>query len=160
MKGINAIAGKEITPAEFSDYLSHLVAYEKAGKELEENFYFKLFQLELEIRKRGDFIATHIDRSDRRKIYELIQSILQDIGFFGNHINGEQTTTMTAVINFQNRYNEFADETTQLKKLGNVGYGTLEAFRSWYRMKSPIEAQHEKKPTSTERTHTLMERDS
>ena len=95
----------------------------------------------------GNSISTHYDRENRREVYELIQEILLELGFYQGDIDGAQPTTMVAVIKFQDTYNakllSDADLAAaeggadvgveELKPLGHVGYRTLEAFRSWYR---------------------------
>lgn len=122
-------------PESWRQRAATLLTCESSLADLNNNFHFKLIVLERYIVQLGRFIATHIEHPDRIATYKHIQSVLQDVGCFPNGtITGDQTNTREAVIRFQTEFNSHVSEQEQLKELGAVGFGTLEAIRSTYRV--------------------------
>ncbi len=114
------------------DQLNSSSEQAKELKELEQNFFFKLFQLEEQIENFGEYIPI-LPRKDREPVYTLIQSVLQDIDFYEGPLNGNQQATHNALKKFQTEYNEGVSENKKLSRLGKkLGYVTLEAIKRWY----------------------------
>lgn len=99
------------------------------------NVLTMLCQLEAMIPRFGSSISTsHVPDQDRKKAYQLIQSILQELGFYSGPINGEQGATQKAVRAFQKRSNDDTKDSSQhIENFGSVGCKTLEAMRNRHR---------------------------
>jgi len=102
--------------------------------EWENKFSYKLFKLELLISRYGNFISTSIPGADRQPAYQLIQSVLADVGFYEGEIDGAMNKTHASLIAFQQDYNTQVPEQAKIQSLGNFGFQTLEAIRSRYRL--------------------------
>jgi hypothetical protein len=134
---VNEILGEDLDSYQALERLRAMVQTERRMIDLESNFYYRLFLLEREIRKYGDFIATHIDRPERIGAYMLIQSVLEDLEFYEGEIDGDQGATAQALVRFQSDYNGLVEKAQRLTPLGYLGYRTLEALRSRYRSGEP-----------------------
>jgi len=133
----NEILGEELDTSQAISRLRELVQNERQRIELESNFYYKLFLLEQEIRGYGDFISTHINKPEHTTTYRLIQSVLEDLGFYKGEIDGDQESTALALITFQVEYNGLVQEDQRLSPLGYFGFRTMDALRSRYRSREP-----------------------
>ena len=137
LQQFNEILGEELDTSKVAGRLRELVQIERERVELESNFYYKLFLLELQIRGYGNFINTHIDKAEHTSAYRLIQSILEDLGFFDGKLDGNQESTALALITFQVEHNNLVPEDQRLLPLGFFGFRTMEALRSRYRSRVP-----------------------
>lgn len=137
LQQFNEILAEELDAAQVTARLRELVQSERQRGELESNFYYKLFLLELQIRGYGNFINTHIDKTEHTTAYRLIQSALEDLGFYDGAIDGDQESTALALITFQVDYNKMVPEGQELSPLGYFGFRTIEALKSRYSSREP-----------------------
>ncbi len=137
LQQFNEILAEELDATQVTARLRELAQSERQRVELESNFYYKLFLLEQEIRGYGDFISTHIDKTEHTPAYRLIQSVLEDLGFYDGAIDGDQESTALALITFQVEYNRIVPEGQGLSPLGYFGIRTMDALRNRYRSREP-----------------------
>lgn len=137
LQQFNEILGENLDLSQVAPRLRELVQSERQKMELESNFYYKLFLLELQIKGYGNFINTHIDKPEHTSTYRMIQSVLEDLGFYDGEIDGDQESTALALVTFQVEHNEHVEEGQKLSPLGYFGFRTMEALRSRYRSREP-----------------------
>ena len=125
---------KKQTRPEMLATIRDLVAAVNESEKEQQHYAYKLFKLEKEISNFGNNISVKINDDRRTKVYQQIQTILQEISFYKGPIDGQQKSTYDALVNFQKNYNTIdSTRVFQEYEYGILGYRTLEAFRSTYR---------------------------
>ena len=79
---IDVATGEKVPKEQIPDRLRQLADRDQELRKYEMSFAFKLLKLERAVRDREGSINVSIDSSDRQSDYQLIQQVLQEIGYF------------------------------------------------------------------------------
>jgi len=141
LERISRLLNSATSDQEITTRIQRLTIIENEYRSHKNRFTFKLFLLENNISKNGQWIATHFDSPEKIEVFKIIQEILRELDLYNGNIDGERLRTREALLKFQNAYNkkltientENGTEIPVLQPLGYVGFKTLEALRGWYR---------------------------